>query len=108
MSRPMPPVIAWGWLQASAGEGCPIAALHILCLERRPPGRHKLWPGVDAAEAGDGPVVVDAARLRQLLSPYAQMLRLVVLCACDSGNSGALGGCSAASPKPCIASASGQ
>ncbi len=35
--------------------------------------------------------VVDAGRLRQLLAPYASMVRLVVLAACDSGNSGELG-----------------
>ena len=79
-------------LQASAKEGCPIAALHILCHGTPTAGGTSFGLVFDAAEAGDGPVVVDAARLRQLLSPYAQMLRLVVLCACDSGNSGALGG----------------
>ena len=43
------------------------------------------------SQGSEGIVIIDAARLRQLLSPYAAMLRLVVLCACDSGNSGAFG-----------------
>src|SRR5262249_8635133 len=34
---------------------------------------------------------IDAGALRRLLSPFAGMVRLVVLSACDSGNAGALG-----------------
>src|SRR5262249_54909696 len=37
------------------------------------------------------PALLDAGRLRQLLFPFAKMVRLVVLCACDSANSGQLG-----------------
>lgn len=39
-------------------------------------------------DGDDGPVAVDAGRLRQLLAPFATNLRLVVLSACDSGNAG--------------------
>lgn len=38
----------------------------------------------------EGAVPVDAARLRQILAPYATHLRLIVLAVCDGGNSGDL------------------
>jgi WD40 repeat protein len=62
--------------------------LHILCHGLRQQGSFGL--GWDA-DAGRGVQLVDAAALRQVLSPHAAQLRLVVLCACDSGNSGPLG-----------------
>jgi hypothetical protein len=45
---------------------------------------------LDGEEPGE-PTVVDAGRLRQLLAPYAGMVRLVVLAACNGGNTGTLG-----------------
>lgn len=75
-------------LRAARRDGRDIAVLHLLC--------HGIAAGrtfglaVDKAE-GDGVDVVDAGRLRQILAPYADTLRLVVLCACESGHSGALG-----------------
>lgn len=67
----------------------PIAVLHLLC--------HGTAIGQTFGlalddESGVGPAVaVDAGRLRQALSPFADMLRLVVLSACDGGNTGSLG-----------------
>jgi WD40 repeat protein len=45
---------------------------------------------LDPDDAG-GPPGVDSDRLASLLAEYADMVRLVVLIACDSGNSGKLG-----------------
>ena len=39
----------------------------------------------------DGAVTVDAQQLRRHLAPFAGMVRLIVLAACDSANAGALG-----------------
>jgi len=74
-------------LDAAQREGPPIEVLHILC--------HGAAAGGTFGLCFDGPdgdaVSVDAGQLRQLLTPYSAMLQLVVLCACDSGNTGALG-----------------
>lgn len=67
-------------------SGPPIAVLHLLC--------HGATAGSTFGLALDGErgsVVVNAAQLRQHLAPFAKMVRLVVLSACDSGNLGALG-----------------
>lgn len=62
--------------------------LHILCHGLRHQGSFGLaWDRDD----GSAPQVVDAGALRQVLAPHAAQLRLVVLMACDSGNSGPLG-----------------
>ncbi len=62
--------------------------LHILCHGAQRGSSFGLcW---DDGEAG-GSFTVDAAQLRQVLAPYARTLRLVVLMACDSANSGPLG-----------------
>jgi hypothetical protein len=68
--------------------GPPITVLHLLC--------HGAAAGQTVGLALDGEdpsahTVVDAGRLRQLVSRYARMLRLVVLAACDGGNPGAIG-----------------
>ncbi len=66
----------------------PVAALHLLCHggpRGQVYGLH--W---DAAESGAEPEFIDAAHLRELLAPYADSLRLVVLCACTSGDAGPL------------------
>lgn len=74
-------------LSAARQEGNPYSMLHILCHG-------------GAADRGFGlildgqdlhPRVTSPVTIRQLLAPYADTIRLVVLCACDSGNDGALG-----------------
>lgn len=62
----------------------PIGVLHLLC--------HGASIG-DAFGLGfDGengsPVAVDAAMMRELLGPFADRVRLVVICACDAANEG--------------------
>ncbi len=54
--------------------------LHLLCHGRSGPTGGLVLTGDDAYEA-----ILDTARLRSLLAPYAQDLRQVVLCACGSG-----------------------
>ena len=67
----------------------PIAVLHLLCHGVRKDATFGLaLSSDDDASESD---VIDAVRLRQLLAPHAGQLRLVVLAACDSANSGALG-----------------
>jgi hypothetical protein len=72
---------------AEADRGGAAVILHLLChgvVDRDTValGFHGEYDRTD---------VVDAARLRQLLAPYAHCIRLVVLCACHSGNPGVLG-----------------
>jgi hypothetical protein len=75
-------------LAAAQRSGPPISVLHILCHGSASGQTFGLsLHGEDEEEH----TVVDAGRLRQLLAPYASMVRLVVLAACDSGNSGELG-----------------
>ena len=76
-------------LAAGSSEGPPIAVLHILCHGMAAGSSFGL--ALSGEAAGDDVVVADAGRLRQLLAPFAAMVRLVVLSVCDSGNSGALG-----------------
>ncbi len=76
-------------LAAAAREGRPIEVLHLLCHGCQTGSSFGL--GLDGEEGESGLVAVDAGRLRQLLAPYAAMVRLVVLSACDSGDGGALG-----------------
>jgi hypothetical protein len=73
---------------AKAPGGQLISVLHLLCHG----GAAGQTCGLvlDGELAGE-PAVVDAGRLRQLLTPYAGMVRLVVIAACNSGNIGALG-----------------
>lgn len=92
---------------SSADPKAPFSVLHILChgqattptpigsSERSKTGT---WPDdVHGSTFGlawdgvDGPEVIDGARLRALLKPFASNLRLVVLCACNSGNNSQLG-----------------
>lgn len=64
------------------------AVLHILCHGAQRGGSFGLaWDGED----GSGQQFVDPTGLQHVLAPHAQTLRLVVLSACDSANSGALG-----------------
>ncbi|OJH38339.1 CHAT domain-containing protein [Cystobacter ferrugineus] len=67
----------------------PISVLHILCHGGRVGDTYGLlW---NPAREGGKPELVDGARLRQVLAPYAGTLRMVVLSACRSGGGGALG-----------------
>jgi len=76
-------------LRAASEQRAPITVLHLLCHGAAHGQTFGL--ALSGADADDGPVVVDAGRLRQLLAPFAATLRLVVLAACDGGNIGALG-----------------
>ena len=76
-------------LMQAQKEGRPIGVLHLLCHGAAVGSTFGLAFHGESAE--QDAVVVDAARLRQLLAPFAAMVRLVVLAACDSGNTGALG-----------------
>lgn len=74
-------------LEEAATSGPPIAVLHLLCHG----GTVGSTFGLVLDSEGGGAGAVDAMELRQQLSPFAKMVRLVVLSACDSGNSGELG-----------------
>lgn len=76
-------------LAAARTQGQGIAVLHLLCHGSASGSTFGL--AFDSDQSTGELVIVDAGRLRQLLGPYADMIRLVVLSACDSGNSGTLG-----------------
>lgn len=76
-------------LEAASKTKEPVAVLHLLCHGSAVGTTFGL--SFDPEQPGGDRNVVDAGQLRQLLAPYASTLRLVVLCACDSGNVGALG-----------------
>lgn len=76
-------------LEVGSSDGPPIAVLHLLCHGAQAGSTFGL--GLQGESADEGAAVVDAGRLRQLLAPYATMVRLVVLSVCDSANSGTLG-----------------
>lgn len=63
-----------------------VAVLHLLA-HGAAAGESTYGLMLDAPD-GSGPVVVDPGQLRRLLAPHADHLRLVVICACDSGNTG--------------------
>ncbi|MBN1205864.1 MAG: CHAT domain-containing protein [Myxococcaceae bacterium] len=70
----------------------PVSALHVLCHGAPlAAGRGQLY-GLAWNGAGDGSEVevVDGGALAAVLAPYSSTLRLVVLCACQGGDSGAL------------------
>lgn len=77
-------------LVAGERSGRPVTALHLLCHG----GARGSFFGLvlDGETAGDAPVLLDPARLQQILAPHAATLRLVVLAACDGGNQGKFGG----------------
>ncbi len=72
-------------LEQAQQTGPPIAVLHLLCHGSAAGSTFGL-----ALTGEDGPLVADAALLRQQLAPFASMVSLVVLSACDSGNQGAI------------------
>lgn len=65
----------------------PIAILHLLCHGTEIGSTFGL-----CLDGEDEAVCLDAAQLRAQLAPFASMVRLVILSACDSGNGGTLGG----------------
>ncbi|MBL9003976.1 MAG: PD40 domain-containing protein [Myxococcales bacterium] len=76
-------------LSAAKREGRPISVLHILCHGGAVRDTFGLvLDGEDPTESA-GPV--DAGMLRKLLAPHADMVRLVVIMACNSGNPGHVG-----------------
>jgi hypothetical protein len=76
-------------LKAATDEGRPVRILHLLCHGTATGSTFGL--ALDGDEPDDGAVAVDAGRLRQILAPHADTLRVVVLAACDGGNVGAVG-----------------
>ncbi len=78
-------------LAAAKKNNQPIAVLHLLAHGGPVMSTFGLVLDHDNQSLGDEGGLVDAGRLRQLLAPYADMVRLVVLMACDSANGGALG-----------------
>ena len=76
-------------LSAAKRDGSPISILHILCHGGTVGSNYGLI--LDGEEDSQGPGRVDAGRLSQLIGQHANMVRLVVLMACDSGNPGRLG-----------------
>jgi len=74
---------------AASSEAKRVAVLHLLC-HGGPVGQ--TFGLILDAERGAGEAVpVDADQLRALLAPHAGRVRLVVLSACDSANTGAAG-----------------
>ena len=73
-------------LAAAEASGQPIAVLHLLCHGSDAGATFGLV--LDGAQAA---AVVDAAQLRQQLAPFAKMVRLVVLSACNAGSAGTIG-----------------
>lgn len=71
-------------LEQARQTGKHIAVLHLLCHGTQTPGSFGL-----SLDGEDGRTVVDGQELRQVLAPFSGMVRLVVLSACDSGNTGA-------------------
>lgn len=78
-------------LARAARDGPPVDVLHILCHGARKGDSYGLALDPEPDADDDAPAILDPARLQQLLAPHLGMLRLVVLAACDSGNSGAPG-----------------
>lgn len=76
-------------LEAGQRAGRPVSVLHLLCHGGESEGTFCLV--LDPESPRDRQGLVDAGRLRQIVAPYAATLRLVVLMACDSGNTGQLG-----------------
>src|SRR6185436_12354090 len=71
-------------LDQANSEGAPVGALHLLCHAGRAGQTWGLM--LNGEEADEEGVAVDSWRLRQLLAPHADTLRLVVLAACGSAH----------------------
>lgn len=77
-----------GALDRAQREGRPIAILHLLCQSSQAENTFGLV--LDADLPGES-ALLDVSQVRQLLGPFAAMVRLVVLMACDTSNTGAVG-----------------
>ena len=75
-------------LEAARSNKQPISILHLLCHGGQAGTTFGLV--MNGEEPGETEVI-DAGTLRQVLAPFADMVRIIVLSACDSGNSGPLG-----------------
>ncbi len=76
-------------LERAKTSGEPVAVLHLLCHGSEKDGTFGLvLNDLDDPSAQD---VVTPNRLQMLLAPYAGLVRLVVISACDAGNAGAVG-----------------
>ncbi|MBX7112505.1 MAG: CHAT domain-containing protein [Dehalococcoidia bacterium] len=75
-------------LAIAARTGPPIDVVHVLCHGASVGGTYGL--ALDDESRPGEVIVVDAGRMQQLFAPYVGMVRMVVLAACDSGNSGQL------------------
>ncbi|PTL83721.1 CHAT domain-containing protein [Vitiosangium sp. GDMCC 1.1324] len=85
----LPHVSLAGLAQALAAPGEPVAVLHLLCHgSAQGETSGLLW---NESPQGGGEQLVDGGELRQVLEGHAGSLRLVVLCACQSGGAGGLG-----------------
>lgn len=71
-------------LDQANSEGAPVGALHLLCHAGRAGQTWGLM--LNGEESEEDGVAVDSWRLRQLLAPHADTLRLVVLAACGSAH----------------------
>jgi len=76
-------------LAAAEKEPRPISILHLLCHGARVGGSYGFVLDGEG-ERGERRLLA-AAELRQILGPYAKMVRLAVLLACDGDNPGQLG-----------------
>lgn len=73
-------------VRALADSQFPIAALHILCHSTRTAAEN-YGLVLDASNSSGGAAeVIDAGLLRHSLGPYAGIIRVIVLCACGSGD----------------------
>ena len=76
-------------LQRARSEDPAIDVLYLLSHGAAHGGNYGMV--LDGADALDGPALVDAGRLQQLIAPHAGMLRMVVIAACDGANAGTPG-----------------
>ncbi len=94
--RDVVPNVSLADLRAALERGPPVSALHLLCHGGRDGDATGLLLDAETAaksgvHAPASPALVEGMRLRQLLAPYLGSLRVVVLMACRSGDSGAAG-----------------
>jgi WD40 repeat protein len=82
----------------TAPGAAPVSVLHILCHGSEAASASEVYglawdpsEGPGAAGGSGEAEIIDAGSLRDALAPYAGSLRLVVLSACHSAGSGALG-----------------
>lgn len=76
-------------LESAEEQGAPITILHLLCHGSSVGNSFGL--ALEDTESDGSPIVVDGRRLEQVLQPFVNHLRLIVLSACDGSNPGVLG-----------------